>query len=243
MVRASSSPAVPAALLAKWAQFPPAIRPAVIDILTSRDAWAEEFLRAVERGTVQPRLVPAAGRQRLLKHRDAGVQARARAVFAAEGSASRQAVVAQYRPAAQKAGDAARGAEIFKNTCGVCHVFVGQSVGPPLNTFRHMRPEDILVAVLDPNAAIEPKYAGYTVALKDGHTLAGVIAEESAASFTLMQPGNLAQNVLRGDVASLTALDASFMPEGLEGALTIDAMADLIAYIASAQPTVGAPEP
>lgn len=234
VIRRSASPRVPEVLMQSWAGIPPSLRATVIDILGGRDDWADRLLAALEQGTIPPSAVPAGNRQRLLRLTRADLRARAQTLFAAGGSADRQAVVARYRRVAQLTGDAQRGVQIFNQACSACHVFVGTNgVGPALGTYRDKSVDDFLIAILDPNAAIEPKFTAYTVTLKDGRTLAGVISDESGAGFTLTMPGNVAQNIVRTEVSAITALGTSLMPDGLEAGVSEQDMADLIAYLTS----------
>ncbi|MSU48687.1 MAG: dehydrogenase [Opitutus sp.] len=234
MIRRNSSPMVPDVLLTNWSHFPPSLRPTVVEILASRDEWAGRFLSAIEKGAIPVAAVPAGNRQRLLKLGNDELQARAKALFASGASKSRQAVLAQYKAVATLKGDVQRGVQVFNNICSACHVFVGTtSVGPPLGTYRDKSIDDFLVAILDPNAAIEPKYTAYSVTLKDGRALAGTMSEETGAGFTLTLPGNINQKILRSEVSAVAALDTSLMPEGLENGVSLQDMADLIAYLTS----------
>jgi len=233
-IRRSANDQVPAVLLESWSRFPPSVRPTVIEILSGRTDWADRFLAAVEQGVVPASAIPAGNRQRLLRLAPPTLQARAKRLFASSGSTDRQAVVARYQGVAKLTGDVQRGLQVFNQACSACHVFVGtNSVGPPLGTYRDKSVDDFLIAILDPNAVIEPKYTAYTVTLKDGRELAGVISEESGAGFTLTLPGNVTQRVARQEVSTVTALGVSLMPDGLEAGVSPQDMADLIAYLTS----------
>jgi putative heme-binding domain-containing protein len=61
----------------------------------------------------------------------------------------------------------------------------------------------------------------------------GIIAEESAASLTLKRADGLTDTILRRDIARLSGSGLSLMPEGLENAVTVEQMADLIAFLLS----------
>jgi putative membrane-bound dehydrogenase-like protein len=234
VMRRSASPRVPEVLLQNWAGIPPSLRASVVDLLGGRDEWADRLLTALEQGALPASAVPAGNRPRLLRLARADLRARAQTLFASSGSADRQAVVARYRRVAQLTGDAQRGVQVFNQACSACHVFVGTNgVGPALGTYRDKSVDDFLIAILDPNAAIEPKYTAYTVTLKDGRSLAGVISEESGAGFTLTMPGNVSQSIARTAVSTITALGASLMPDGLEAGVSEQDMADLIAYVTS----------
>ena len=46
-------------------------------------------------------------------------------------------------------------------------------------------------------------------------------------------PGGLRENILRSDLSAIRAIRISLMPDGLEQALSPQAMADLIAFLKS----------
>src|SRR5213078_2242679 len=97
-------------------------------------------------------------------------------------------------------------------------------------------PQDFLVAILDPNAAIEPRFLNYQVETSDGRSLSGVVTAETATSLTLVQGGGLEEKILRSDIAEIKASNLSMMPEGLEQNLTPQGLADLIAYLKHSGP-------
>ena len=92
-------------------------------------------------------------------------------------------------------------------------------------------PDQILINILDPNREVAPNFIGYTVETNDGRTIYGIIAEESAASLTLKRADGVTETVLRRDISQLSGSGLSLMPEGLEAAISVEQMADLIAFL------------
>ena len=88
------------------------------------------------------------------------------------------------------------------------------------------------MAILDPNAAIEPRYVNYNIETKNGNTFSGVIRSETATSIELVAP-TLHETLLRADIAKIEASSLSLMPEGLEQGITATQMSDLIAFLKS----------
>ncbi|HZJ16284.1 MAG TPA: HEAT repeat domain-containing protein, partial [Chthoniobacteraceae bacterium] len=151
-------------------------------------------------------------------------------------AAARAEVLRRYEPALSQAGNVQRGVEIFARACALCHALggIGFDAGPNLAPL-HDKPADYLLKnILDPNAAIEPRFITQIVELKDGRTIASIIASESATSLTLKQPGGAGGTVLRGDVRAVHASKISLMPEDFERSITPQEMADLIAFLRSA---------
>jgi putative heme-binding domain-containing protein len=229
-----NDPRVADILLAGWKGYSPQIRGAVLDALLSRREWTPALLTALEAGRVAPGEIDPARRQRLLKSRDSGLRSRTEALLAHEGQA-RKAVVEAYWPAVKMKGDPAAGASVFKKLCITCHRLgnEGVEVGPDLATLNDKSPESLLIAILDPNRALEAKYAAFTVGTVDGRVLSGLIASESATSVTLRRQEGKDDVLLRSDIEEMSTSGQSLMPEGLEKDLTPRDLADLIAYIAT----------
>ena len=59
----------------------------------------------------------------------------------------------------------------------------------------------------------------------------GIIAEESAASLTIKRADGVTETVLRRDITQLSGSGRSLMPEGLESVITVEQMADLLAFL------------
>ena len=58
-----------------------------------------------------------------------------------------------------------------------------------------------------------------------------MLTNESAASVTIKLPDGRKETVLRSDIRQFKNLGVSLMPEGLEGTIDKQAMADLIAFL------------
>lgn len=134
--------------------------------------------------------------------------------------------------------DQQRGAEVFKKLCSTCHKLQGQGheVGPDLAALVDKSPEAMLLAILDPNRAVESKFFNYTAVTDAGLTFQGLLAEESAGSLTLMAAEARKQTVLRADLEEFFTASKSLMPEGLEKDLPPADLASVIGYIRSNVP-------
>src|SRR6185436_1748939 len=126
---------------------------------------ALRLLQAVADGTVNPAEVPPASRQALARHSNATIRERSEKLLPVGGSAARASIVAKYQTVTGLRGDAVKGATVFKTVCFACHSYIGQGmvVGPDLKAFYNKSASDFVTAILDPNAAVEPRFAGYVV--------------------------------------------------------------------------------
>jgi putative heme-binding domain-containing protein len=235
-MRTTTDAAVAPLLLKRWKTYTPLIRGEVAATLSARPAWATALLDAVEAGTVARAQIDSARQAVLKNYRDPIIRNRAAKLFLVATPAARQAIIARYKSAA-KPGSAEKGLTIFRRECALCHRAgnVGQIVGPPVATFRDKSPEELLIAILDPNREVDPRYLNYTVNLTDGRTTSGLIAGESPSAITLRRAEAIIETVLRSQIEELKSTGLSLMPEQLEGKINPTEMADLIAFVKQAQ--------
>lgn len=155
-------------------------------------------------------------------------------------TADRAKVIASYASVANLKGVSERGHDLFKQSCFICHRLKGEGleVGPDLGMVADKPIDWLLTAIFDPNAAIEDRFKTQTLKLKAGGEMAGIISAETANNVVLRLPGGADFPVLRADIESQKASGRSLMPEGLETLLKPQDVADLIAYLRSAQPAV-----
>jgi putative heme-binding domain-containing protein len=117
--------------------------------------------------------------------------------------------------------------------CAGCHRWKdqGQAVGPDLASYQQKPAEAIVVAVLDPNQAIDPRYVNYNATTVDGRTFSGIIQQETATALTLADGKREPVTLARPQIDYLQRTGLSLMPSGLAAEITPAAMADLIAYL------------
>jgi putative heme-binding domain-containing protein len=231
-------------LLADWNVRPPSLRQASLTVLLSREEWITPLLAALEHGTVGRAEISNADRQRLRHFSNSSIQRRSEALWPAK-PAGRAEVLASFQKVNGLTGDSANGAVIFGKTCATCHALRGQghAVGPNLAPLADKTPADFLIAILDPNAAVEPRFLAYNIETRDGRALSGIVSAETSTSLTLVQPGGIQENILRGDLREIRASGLSLMPEGLEQNLTGQDLADLIAYLKTGPRSFGGASP
>lgn len=222
--------ALPAILLEAWTTLTPGPREAALQALASRAVWLGALVSAVEGGSIKPAEISAAARALMARTPDAALKARVAKLFT---SSSRSEVLAKYQPALAMAGDATRGKTVYTAVCAVCHRFKdeGRDIGPNLATTLAWTPEQMLTNILDPNREVSPNFAQYLVELQDGRLLVGMLTGESATSLSLKGADAVEHTITRSQVKSLKSTGLSLMPEGLEAALTLQQLADLIAYL------------
>ena len=93
------------------------------------------------------------------------------------------------------------------------------------------RATQLLNDILNPNAAIDANYIEYTVTLKNGRSLSGIIVTDTGGSITLKRAENVVETVLRQDVDEVQSTGHSLMPEGLEKSVSVAEMTDLLSFL------------
>jgi putative heme-binding domain-containing protein len=229
---------VPLLLLHNWKGHAPALRAQVLDVLLQRPAWVPALLDALEKKQVLAVDVDVPRRQRLLAQRDKTLRVRAEKAFAGAVAPDRQKVVDAYRAALKQAGDAGKGKAVFAKSCAACHRLegAGNEVGPDLAALSGKSAEYLLIAILDPNRAVEARYLAYKADLHDGRTFTGLLSAETGTSITLTSNDGKPRVILRKNIESLASTGQSFMPDGLEKEVSVQAMTDLLAYLKAQQP-------
>lgn len=231
--------AVGPAILGAWRSLAPGARREAIEVLLARPDRIAALLDALETGDVAPADIDPARLAALAKSSDTSVRDRATAILdRLPARPDRRAVLEAYRPALADAGRTENGREVFTRVCATCHQAegAGKAVGPALATVAHRSPEDLLIHILDPNREVLPAFLNYAVALEDGRTLTGQIAEETPGTITLKRAEGQSDVVARDQIEEMASSGLSLMPEGLEKDIDPAAMADLIAFIRGLKP-------
>jgi putative membrane-bound dehydrogenase-like protein len=238
----------------RWLAFTPEIREAVLSVLVTDEQQTLVLLDALEKGPIAGTSLGASRRSRLINHRNADIQKRARALFAALDSGDRMKVYERLRGTVlTRAGDQTSGKRIFATHCAACHAFAGTGgqagapgarsvragveVGPDLSGIRNQPADAILLHALVPDYEIAPGYQAYNVETRDGRTLFGRLESEAPNSLTLRDASSQPHVILRSDVVSMKASPISLMPNELERAMSEQELADLIAYLKSPIPS------
>ena len=219
-------------VLADWATREPRLRKEVIALLLSRPQWAERMLAAIADGTMSSGELELPQQQQLLDHANESIRLAAAATFQQRTSVERQEIIDRYTSAVTNNGDAGRGKLAFQKHCSTCHRLqdIGHIVGPDIAGYSGKPLQSLLIAMFDTNQAVDPRYQAYAVALNDGRSVTGLIAEENASSLTLLAADGKRESVLRSEIEEIRGTGKSLMPEGFEQKATTDDVNDLWAF-------------
>lgn len=233
---ARRDPELAATVIQHWPELSSSVRDVAVGRLAAVPDWATQFLKAVEVGEIERSSVATAQQEAYRGHRDAAVGKLADKIFPEPG-ADRAKILAAYEKALTLKGDAVKGQLKYAQICVACHRSEGQGaqVGPDMVSFKAAGKESHLKNILDPNAEVAPQYVAYTVTLKDDEVLVGMIASEGSEDVTLRMSGGIERTLKRTEVKGMAGLGTSLMPVGLEAQITVEEMADLLEYIATAE--------
>ena len=172
-------------------------------------------------------------RETLQRLPDAALRLRASTVLAKFAPPQRSVALARYQAALKLEGDRRRGVAVFARNCQTCHQHQGQGhrVGPDLSGIAGRAPEALLIDILDPNREVAPDFTMLTVANRRGQVFSGLLAEETATSLKLRRAEGIEETLLRSEIDELRSTGQSLMPEGLEQTISLQEMADLIAFL------------
>ncbi len=228
----SGHPELANAILNQWHTYSPAVYAGIIEMLLGRESNTRILLEKVRSGGIPKGQVSPAFRQRLTGHPKPGIRELAKKLFG-QVDPVRDQIILKYANLDKLKGDAKQGAALFKAVCANCHRFRndGYAVGPDLGTFISKPSNEWLIAILDPNRAVEEKFIGYNVSTRNGVTHTGVIIAETPASLTLRTLSGQEHVILRKDIRNLKGTGLSLMPVGLEATLPPKAMADLLEFL------------
>jgi putative membrane-bound dehydrogenase-like protein len=226
-------------LVDRWRELPPRLRARVLDLAVERAESVPVLLSAAVESRIPLAALTLRQRQILLQaaqrlpsgpSRDAAMK-----LLGDPVSEDRRAVVESYRTALNLHGDPARGREVFRKSCGICHRYglEGTAVGPDLSDIRVKSAEQLLMDVLDPNQVVEPRFAATTILLSDGRTLSGLLTNQSPSGATLLQAGGVETTVEPNEIDEIRFQDKSLMPEGVEKEISVQDMADLLKFLRS----------
>jgi len=224
------------ALVAKWPTLSPSIRKHVGDLLLYVPEHHGVLMSALEAGhiTVGEMNFDLERRRTLLwwtPHEE--VKRCAKKFFSDTEVVTRKSVVEAMKPALQLTGVASAGQVVFQNSCSGCHQFgrIGQEVGPNLTEISRKSKATLLREIVDPNAAVDPKYIQHKIELKNGQIHWGIIAHENDRHYVVKKMGGESVTILKRDIQNFRSLGTSLMMEGLEASLSHQQMADLLAYL------------
>lgn len=134
-------------------------------------------------------------------------------------------------------GDAKAGAAIFKaRSCAACHTSAaGQKpAGPHLADIgKRYKSNELIESILKPSEKIAQGYETQLFSLDSGKNVSGFVVSEKGKEITLRDSQGKTHRILREQIEQRKRSKNSAMPTGLAGSMTVEELANLIAYLKS----------
>jgi putative membrane-bound dehydrogenase-like protein len=134
-------------------------------------------------------------------------------------------------------GDVRRGHAVFyhpKAACAACHRLgnAGGTAGPDLTHIGESRTErDLLESILYPSLSFVRSYEPVVITTTDGQVISGNIRDETAKEYVVATGADQEVRVVRDEVEQIEPGTVSIMPAGLDQQLSLEQLADLIAFL------------
>jgi putative membrane-bound dehydrogenase-like protein len=233
-------PAIGKQLAKNYRKFYPLERPAVMDTLISRSAFAKALLENIGDGPgkIARSDISAFHARQIRGFNDEALTKKLTEVWgelrdsAADKKALIEKIKKQLDAATLAKADLSQGRVLFTAICGACHQMYGQGgkLGPDLTGSGRANIDYLLENIADPSGVVSADYRMSLITLKDGRTLSGVIASSTEQTLSLR---TLAETLTlsRDEIAKTETSPVSMMPEGLLLAFQADQIRDLIAYL------------
>lgn len=218
--------------LEHWETLSPPLQDAALNTFMENDNRVNLLIESIESGKIMKASIGWSRSVRLMTQQNVVLRDRARTLLAKNDG--REKVVKDYQTALDLHGDLERGKLVYEKNCALCHQVKGElgiPFGPDLGTVQSWPASGIMTNILDPYQSIADSYDLWTIVLKNGETLQGVITTETPSSLTLRNVSGIVTTISRQEVKNQKAMHMSAMPDELEKQITHQEMADLLAFL------------
>ncbi len=241
-VQRFNDPKIGDAIVAMYNNLPKdqGVRDRALDTLTKRKEWSLALLQAVEAKKIPRTDISYELMERMKLHREPGISSIIRKQWGRTRATADQKVkqIEEVRNSlAAGKGDAVKGKALFGASCALCHKLHDQGppggalLAPDLTGYERDNLDFMLLAIIDPSAAVREEFINYEIETKDGLLLTGFLLEQNPKSVMIQDGVEGKVIVQRDQIETLTASRTSRMPEQLLDALTADQVRDLFEYL------------
>jgi len=223
-------------VISMWSELSPSTRRYASDLLLYIDTHHDALLTALENGKIkigEMNFDLERRRMVIAWTDDSNIKNRAKKLFSDEEIISRKDVMEKMRPALGLKGNPTNGQQVFQAICSNCHKYgnIGKEVGPVLTEINRKSKESIMHDILDPNAAVNTQYISHRVETKDGSIHVGIVDTENDQFVAIKKMGGEKITIQKKDMKKMNSMGTSLMMEGLEGSMSHQEMADLLAFL------------
>ena len=110
--------------------------------------------------------------------------------------------------------------------------YLGGNIGPDLTRIGDVRNErDLLESIVFTSASFVRSYESIVVTTKDGQAVSGLIRKEFPDGLLITTGAKTELRVARDNIEEIRPGNVSIMPSGLDQQLSVQELADLIAFL------------
>jgi putative membrane-bound dehydrogenase-like protein len=234
-------PALGEQLARSYRSFHPVERPALIEALITRPAFAAALLDEIEAGRIPATELSALQARQIRSYGDELLTASLSQVWgelrdSPQDKADAIARLKQEMTSERLAtADVRQGRATFQKTCANCHKLYGTggTIGPDLTGSGRHNLDYLLSNIIDPSAVVNKDYRMSIVRHTDGRVLNGLVTSQDEQRVVL-QTDKEQVTLLRTDIDEIKLTPLSPMPDAILQPLAADQIRDLVAYLMSA---------
>lgn len=220
-------------IVSEWSEFIIDERKAGVHIFLENDENKMVLMKAIAENEIQPSILTWGQTVSLLNSSHQTVRSLAR-TYLRGNELNADTVWQAFQESLQKSGDISAGQEVFKKHCGICHQKSGKlgvSFGPDLAAVQNRNKASLLLDILQPNKSIADGFELWSLSLRSGTDLTGIISQQGPATLTIRDATGKETTVDRADIKELKASEWSAMPENLHAQISQEEMADLLTFL------------
>jgi putative heme-binding domain, Pirellula/Verrucomicrobium type len=232
-----NSPEAKATIVEALRTAPTSLQTELALALASNREGAEALLEAVSEGKASARLLQQRKvKDHLTAAKPDNLAERLEKLTASLPTATeeRDKLIAERRTAFNPAKvSAAKGAEVFKQYCVVCHSLEGQGalIGPQLDGIGGRGVDRLLEDVLDPNRNVDRAFRSTLLIMNDGDVQSGLYRRDEGETVIIAQSNGKEMSVPRKDIKERRTSETSLMPDNFGEAIPKEDFDDLIAFL------------
>ncbi len=235
---AFDDPEVGEAIVSRYRNVRSPFQPQIISILVSRPSFAEQLLRAIEKGTIPREDLSAYQVRQIHSFGDADLSRLVAEVWGEvrESSEERKQAIESLKNGLTEdflaKADLGQGRSLFIKTCQNCHRLygVGEKIGPDLTGSDRGNLDYLLGNMVDPSSVVDKKYRMSILLTDDDRIINGLVVDQSERTLTI-QTATEKLTFARDQIVSQKVTEKSPMPDGLLDTLTAEQIRDLVAYL------------
>jgi putative heme-binding domain-containing protein len=126
---------------------------------------------------------------------------------------------------------------VFRQNCSTCHSIgnEGGAIGPQLDGVGKWGPRALAEKILDPNRNVSESFRNYTVTLKDGKVLSGLLRREEGEVIVFADLAGKEFSVPKANIAQQKESRYTLMPDHFGNILSQKEFNALVKYLLSLQ--------